>query len=117
MADDKIPMPPQPGTPPGQQQVQIPVDASNRDTVYVNFFQAHMSNDELFLDVAAFSGMVGGTPEPITLTHRMVMNFYTAKRLAEILRAAVARHEQMFGVLELDPNRRLRVQPQRPPNG
>ncbi len=109
MADDKIPMPPQPGTPPGQQQVQIPVDAS--------FFQAHMSNDELFLDVAAFSGMVGGTPEPITLTHRMVMNFYTAKRLAEILRAAVARHEQMFGVLELDPNRRLRVQPQRPPNG
>jgi hypothetical protein len=114
MADDKIPVNPQAATvgQPGQ-QVQIPVDASSRETVYVNFFQAHMSNDELFLDLAAFSGMVSGTPEPITLSHRLVMNFYTAKRLSEILRAAVARHEQMFGVLELDPNRRLRS-PQRP---
>ncbi len=50
----------------------------------------------------------------ITLTHRLVMNFYTAKRLGELLRAAVTRHEQVFGVLELDVNRRLRTPPQRP---
>ncbi len=114
MADDKIPVQPNPAVPTGQQQVQVPVDASNRETVYFNFFQAHMSNDELFLDLAAFPGLVGATPEAIGLSHRLVMNFYTAKRLAEILRAAVARHEQMFGVVELDPNRRLRVPPQRP---
>ena len=119
MADDKIPVQtpqaaPAAQQPAQQQQVQIPVDASNRETVYFNFFQAHMSNDELVLDVAAFPGLVGGTPEPIALTHRLVMNFYTAKKLADILRAAVARHEQMFGVIELDTNRRLRVPPQRP---
>ncbi|QJW93421.1 DUF3467 domain-containing protein [Frigoriglobus tundricola] len=115
MDESKIPIQPQTatGVQPGQ-QVQIPVDASNRETVYVNFFQAHMSNDELFLDLAAFPGLVGTTPEAIALTHRLVMNFYTAKRLGELLRAAVARHEQVFGALELDVNRRMRTPPQRP---
>jgi hypothetical protein len=114
MADDKIPV--QSPTP-AAGQVQVPVDASNRETVYFNFFQAHMSNDEVFLDLAAFPGVVGPNPEPIALSHRLVMNFFTAKRLSDILKAAVARHEQMFGVVELDANRRLRIPPQqRPPS-
>ena len=122
MADEsKIPMQP---TPPGQtgqtgqQPVQIPVDAANRETAYVNFVQAHLNEDEVYLDLGTFSRVATGTGlEPIVLTHRVIMNFITAKRLAELLRTAVARHEQMFGVVELDPNRRLRVpqQPPRPP--
>lgn len=122
MADDKIPVQPsmQPGqtAQPGQQQVQIQVDSSNRETSYVNFVQAHLNEDEVFLDLGTFSRVASGTGlEPIVLTHRVIMNFITAKRLAELLRTAVARHEQMFGVVELDPNRRLRVpqQPPRPP--
>ena len=128
MADDKIPLagtgaaPTTAGQPaqPGQQQVQIQVDISNRETVYLNFFQAHMNSDEVYLDLGQFSQVV--TPagaEPIVVSHRLVMNFVTAKRLAEVLRAAVARHEQMFGVVELDPNRRLRnpPAPPRPPAG
>ena len=128
MADDKIPLagtgaaPGTGATPaqPGQQQVQIQVDISNRETVYLNFFQAHMNSDEVYLDLGQFSQVV--TPagaEPIVVSHRLVMNFVTAKRLAEVLRAAVARHEQMFGVVELDPNRRLRNPPAapRPPQG
>jgi hypothetical protein len=105
---------------PGQQQVQIPVDVTNRETAYVNFVQAHANDDEVHLDLGTFSRLApGGVPEPIQLSHRIVMNFVTAKRLAEWLRNAVARHEQMFGVVELDPNRRLRVpqQPPRPPAG
>ena len=117
MDENKIPIQPQPGqaAPAGTQQMQIPVDASNRETVYLNFFQAHMNADEVYLDLGQFSQVVTPAgPEPITVSHRMVMNFVTAKRLAEVLRAAVARHEQMFGVVELDPNRRLRTPPQRP---
>ena len=124
MADDKIPVQPQQqagqGQQPTQQQVQIPVDATNRETVYLNFFQAHMNSDEVYLDLGTFSQVVSPAgPEPILLSHRLVMNFITAKRLAEVLRAAIARHEQMFGVVEVDPNRRLRVPPQppRPPAG
>lgn len=119
MADEKIPMQPQPQAgQPVQQQVQIPVDATNRETVYFNFFQAHLGNDELFLDLSAYTGLITPSgPEPMVLTHRLIMNFVTAKRLAEVLRAAVARHEQVFGVVETDPARRLRapMQPPRPP--
>jgi hypothetical protein len=125
MADDKIPVQtPQPGAQgqagqPAQQQIQIPVDISHRETVYFNFPQIHLTNDEVFLDLASFPGITNpAAPEPIVQTHRLIMNFVTAKRLAQLLNAAVQRHEQMFGVVELDPNRRLRVpQQQRPPAG
>jgi hypothetical protein len=104
----------------GQQQIQIPVDVSHRETVYFNFPQVHLTNDEVFVDLASFPGIINpAAPEPIVQTHRLIMNFVTAKRLAQLLGAAVQRHEQMFGVVELDPNRRLRVPPQppRPPAG
>ena len=61
-------------------------------------------------DAIAREVMAPGGPEPIELTHRLVMNFVTAKKLAEVLRVVVARHEQAFGVIEVDPNRRLRGQ-------
>lgn len=35
------------------------------------------------------------------------MNFYTAKRLMHALGMAVQRHEQAFGQLELDVNKRV----------
>src|SRR5262245_37332102 len=59
MDESKIPIQPQAGQggqagqpQPGQpQQVQIPVDVSERDIVYMNFFQAHMNSDEVYLDL------------------------------------------------------------------
>ena len=116
MADDKIPVPqPQAAQPGQQQQVQIPVDASNRETAYVNFVQAHLNAEEVYLDMGTFSQVVTPAgPDPIILTHRVIMNFATAKRLADLLRRAVAQHEQMFGVVELDATRRLRTPPQPP---
>lgn len=120
MDDPKIPIgaptPGPQGQQPQQQQVQIPVDTTGRESVYANFFQAHMNSDEVILDFGQFSQVVTpGGMEPISVSHRVVMNFYTAKRLAEVLRQAIARHEQMFGVVELDVNRRLRQPPTRPP--
>lgn len=99
-----------------QQQVQIPVDVSNRETVYANFVQAHLNADEVYLELGQFSQVVTPAgPDPIVLSHRVIMNFVTAKRLADLLRRAVQQHEQMFGAVEVDPNRRLRVQ--QPPVG
>lgn len=107
-------MPGQPGQP--QQPIQIQVDTTNRETVYVNFTKLHLTNEELFLDVGTLSQMLVSptAAEPLVLSHRLVMNLYTAKLLAERLRVAVANHEQNFGVLELDPQRRMRQPPQRP---
>jgi len=127
MADEtKIPVSPpqsgqagQPGQP-QQQQIQIPVDTSSRESVYINLFRPLTTTDDVFLDVGAYVPVVASTgiAEPMVFTHRLIMNYVTAKKLAEALRAAVAQHEQMFGVVEVDPNRRLRTPPQsRPPMG
>jgi len=95
------------------QQIQVAINDAEMASVYVNFFRVTGNPDEVLLDLGMYSQVMGATgPEPIELSHRLVMNFVTAKKLAEVLRVVVARHEQAFGVVELDPNRRLRVQPQ-----
>jgi hypothetical protein len=110
VADESAPAPVQPQTAPGQ-QVQVTIDDSTMASVYVNFFRVTGNPDEVLLDLGMYSQVMGPTgPEPIELTHRLVMNFVTAKKLAEVLRVVVARHEQAFGAIEVDPNRRLRGQ-------
>ncbi len=95
------------------QQIQVAINDADMASVYVNFFRVTGNPDEVLLDLGMYSQVMGATgPEPIELSHRLVMNFVTAKKLAEVLRVVVARHEQAFGVVALDPNRRLRVQPQ-----
>lgn len=110
MADETAPAPQQQ---PQGQQVQVAINDADMASVYVNFFRVTGNPDEVLLDLGMYSQVMAATgPEPIELSHRLVMNFVTAKKLAEVLRVVVARHEQAFGVVELDPNRRLRVQPQ-----
>ncbi|MFO0801598.1 MAG: DUF3467 domain-containing protein [Gemmataceae bacterium] len=95
-----------------QQQIQVAINDADMASVYVNFFRVTGNPDEVLLDLGMYSQVMGpGGPEPIELTHRLVMNFVTAKKLAEVLRVVVARHEQAFGAVEVDPNRRLRTQP------
>jgi hypothetical protein len=112
MADETPPTAQPQGQQAGQ-QIQVTIDDSTMASVYVNFFRVTGNPDEVLLDLGMYSQvMAAAGPEPIELSHRLVMNFVTAKKLAEVLRVVVARHEQAFGVVELDPNRRLRVQPQ-----
>ena len=118
MADETKPAGDVPTTPPAGQQaatgptsVQVQVDVSKMETVYANFVRLSLSSstEEVVMDVGLHTGIL--TPvgmEPIQLTHRLVLNPFVAKRLLESLRQIVARHEQAFGVLEVDPQRRLR---------
>ena len=110
MPDEATPAPaPAAGQP---QQIQVSINDADMASVYVNFFRVTGNPDEVLLDLGMYSQvMAAAGPEPIDLTHRLVMNFVTAKKLAEVLRVVVARHEQAFGVIEVDPNRRLRAQP------
>jgi len=96
-----------------QQQIQVPINDAELENLYVNFFRVTGNPDEVLLDLGMYSQVVGPTgPEPVNLSHRLIMNFVTAKKVAEVLRVVVARHEQAFGVVEVDPNRRLRFNPQ-----
>jgi len=52
----------------------------------------------------------GGAPHPVKIERRLVMNYYTAKRLLGVLGMAVQGFEQTFGPLEIDVNKRAQVQ-------
>jgi hypothetical protein len=111
-----IPAAPAPGALPTQQQqpmqIQIPIDVSKMQAVYCNFFRLSLSSstEEVLMDVGLHTGIMPSpnAVEPIHLSHRIVLNPYVAKRLMDSLRQIIARHEQAFGALELDPQRRLR---------
>src|SRR5262245_3607866 len=108
MADEKTPAE-------GTQQVQIPVDSSNLSAAYANFFRVTGTPEELVLDFGLNTQqMTPAGPEAVKLSHRLVLSFYTAKRLLGALQWAVNRYENNFGVLETDFQKRVRgpIRPQ-----
>jgi hypothetical protein len=102
----------QPQAQAGQQQIQVPVDLSSLASGYVNWFRFTGSAEELIIDLG-LAPQLGQMPptEPIKLTHRVVMSFYTAKRLLQNLHRAITIYESHYGPVEIDPQRRLRVPP------
>src|SRR5579864_838575 len=103
---------PEPGA--AQAQPQFPTDYSSLSTVYTNFCRVSVTPEELVLDFGLNTQVTPNPAEPIKLSHRVVMNFFTAKRLLNALLGVVSQHENAYGVLELDFQRRARVAP-RPP--
>src|SRR5262249_7726173 len=95
-----------------QQAPQFTVDTSALSTVYANFCRVTGTPEELVLDFGLNTQMQPTPSEPIKLTHRLVMNFYTAKRLLGALHMAVQPHENAYGILETDINKRMRTSPQ-----
>jgi hypothetical protein len=114
MPDDPKPA----ATPTPEQAVaQFATDSSTLSTVYTNFCRVSVTPEELVLDFGLNSQMTPTPAEPIKLSHRVVMNFYTAKRLMNALIGVVSQHENTYGALELDFQRRVRGTPPRPGGG
>jgi hypothetical protein len=61
------------------------------------------------LDFGLNTQMTPVPAEPVQLTHRLVMNYFTAKRLLGALHMAVQQHEGVYGVLETDIQKRVRA--------
>ena len=109
--EQAAPVPAVPAQAQGQQQQaipQFPTDYSQLSTVYTNFCRVSVTPEELVLDFGLNTQVTPNPTEPIKLTHRVVMNFFTAKRLMNALLGVVSQHENMYGVLELDFQRRAR---------
>ena len=85
----------------------VPVDESHIVATYANFCRVTGTPEELIVDFGLNKQVAGTSPETIQLTQRIIVNFFTAKRLAAALGMAVARHEQAFGILETDVQRRI----------
>jgi len=100
-----------PSVPPGEVPQQFPVDASKLSTLYSNFCRVTGTPEELVLDLGLNTQMTpvpGG--EAVHLMHRVVLNFYTAKRLLGALHMAVQQHEAAYGAVEVDIQKRVRPQ-------
>jgi len=99
---------PKPETPP--EGNQFVTDNRSISTVYTNFCRVMTTPEELVLDFGLNPQVVPHPDEAVHLTHRVVMNFYTAKRLLNALAAVVTQHEAGFGEMELDFQKRVRPQ-------
>ncbi len=86
---------------------QVRLDDSEVSAIYANFCRISGTPEELILDFALNNQPSGSMPEVLKLDQRVIMNFYTAKRLLGALHMAVQRHEATFGALETDIRKRV----------
>jgi hypothetical protein len=108
MPDESKPATPAAGQGQPQAARDFPVDISRVSTVYANFARVASTPEELVLDFGLNTQMTPNPTEPVQLTHRLVLNFYTAKRLLGALHMAVQQYEAHFGPLEVDVQKRAR---------
>ncbi len=94
--------------PQAQQQMQVQVNDENALATYANFCRVTGSPEELIVDFGLNPQPIGVPKDPIQVKQRIIVNFFTAKRLLAALQMSIARHEAVFGVLETDINKRVR---------
>jgi len=95
----------------GQQQVRLRVDEREMSSTYANAFRTNGTAEEVMLDFGVNllnqAAQQKGQPEIVfKVSNRVIMNYYSAKRLAITLSQLIRRHEEQFGELELDVAKR-----------
>jgi hypothetical protein len=95
---------------PQQQQPQatteVFVDDSGTVPSYSNFCRVTATPEEVILDFGLNPQPFATGRQDVKANQRIVMNFYTAKRLLTALGMTIQRHEGTFGSIELDVRRR-----------
>ena len=93
-----------------QQPAQVQVDDSHTISLYANFCRVTGTPEELIIDFGLNQQPMGVPKDPIQVKQRIIVNFFTAKRLLAALSMSVQRHESVFGVLETDIQKRVKTQ-------
>jgi len=98
----------------GQQQVTLRIDERNMTTCYANAFRTNGSAEEVMLDFGVNEVRPAAQPQGQPEIHfqvkdRVILNYYSAKRLAIALGNLVNRYEEQFGKLELDVTKRRKA--------
>ena len=88
-------------------QVKITMDDSNVQAAYSNFCRVTGTPEEVIIDFSLNPNPYAQQDQKIRVDNRLVLNLYTAKRLYAALQQTIMRHEQSFGVIELNVRRRL----------
>ena len=98
----------------GQQQVRLRIDQRDMHTSYANAFRTNATAEEVIVDFG-LNQLVSGQrqqgqssgDEPageivFQLSNRVIMNYYSAKRLVLTLGQLIRRYEDQFGELKLN---------------
>jgi hypothetical protein len=93
-------------------EVQPTLEPASLEPIYTNFARVTGSPEELILDFGLNTDPTGNPNTPVQISQRLVMNYFTAKRLWMALAVSLKRQESVFGVLETDITRRIVPQPQ-----
>lgn len=107
----------------GQQRVRLRIDERNLETRYANAFRTNTTTEDVFIDfginsTAPTAGRGGEGQQEVAAEivfqarDRVILNYYTAKRLAISLGQLVRNYEQRFGELKLNAADRVTNPPQ-----
>ena len=91
---------------PQHQATEVVVDDSGALPSYSNFCRVTATPEEVILDFGLNPQPFAQGRQEVKANQRLVMNFYTAKRLLTALGMTIQRHEATFGQVELDVRRR-----------
>lgn len=89
-------------------QQSLPIDMSEVQTTYTNFVRVTSTPEEMLLDFGLNVQNDKSKKTPIEVKQRVVMNYYSAKRMAMAVQIAIERHEKAFGPIETDVRKRMR---------
>lgn len=95
----------------GQKRIRVSIDERNLQTTYVSGFRPTMTAEEVMLDFGLnLIRPTGNKEHPAELvfqaSNRLIMSYYSAKRLAIALGQMVRQFEQQFGEIELNAGKR-----------
>src|SRR5437588_12025967 len=87
-------------------QPEIVLNETGAHAAYSNFARVTATAEEVIIDFCLNPNPFHVGRQEITVSQRLIMNFYTAKRLYAALAMTLQRHEGPFGPIELDVRRR-----------
>jgi hypothetical protein len=98
---------PQPAQP--AQQAEVVLNDKDAHAAYSNFARVTATPEEVIIDFGLNPNPFLPGRQEVNVNHRLIMNFYTAKRLCSALLMTLQRHEATFGAIELDVRRRAHL--------
>lgn len=91
------------------QGVRVTMDTSQVVPTYANMCRVSTTPEEVILDLALNPNPLNAKELNLKVSQRIILNHYTAKRLAGLLTSAIQQHEATFGVLETDVRKRVQT--------
>ena len=86
--------------------VEVSIQDETANSAYANFARVTGTPEEVIFDFGLNPNPFAGGKQTVRVLQRLIMSYYTAKRLLGALQVTVQRHEKAFGAVEVDVRRR-----------